>query len=37
MGRIAVELLLEPPEQPSVRHVPMPLRRRDSVGPPAGG
>ena len=37
MGRTAVELLLEPPELPSVRHVPMPLRRRDSVGPPAGG
>ena len=37
MGRAAVELLLEPPELPSVRHVPMPLRRRDSVGPPAGG
>ena len=34
MGRTAVELLLEPPELPSVRHVPMPLRRRDSVGPP---
>ena len=35
MGRTAVELLLEPPELPSVRHVPMPLRRRDPVGPPA--
>ncbi len=36
MGRTAVELLLEPPEQPVVRRLPMPLRRRESVGPPAG-
>jgi LacI family transcriptional regulator len=35
MGRTAVELLLEPPEQPVVRRLPMPLRRRESVGPPA--
>ena len=34
MGRAAIELVLDPPDEPEVRRLPMPLRRRDSVGPP---
>ena len=36
MGRTAVELLLEPPGEPALRRLPMPLRRRDSVAAPSG-
>jgi LacI family transcriptional regulator, galactose operon repressor len=35
LGRRAVELLLTDGRQPEVERVPMPLRRRASVGPPA--
>jgi LacI family transcriptional regulator len=35
LGRRAVELLLTEGRQPEVERVPMPLRRRASVGPPA--
>ena len=35
MGRLAVESLLCPEPPPSLRLVPMPVRVRDSVGPPA--
>ncbi len=34
MGRRAVETLLSPNRQPIVDRIPMPMRERDSVGPP---
>lgn len=37
MGRQGVELLLSPDRPPTVHRVPMPLRVRDSVGPPPTG
>lgn len=36
MGRLAVETLLGPDTPPGLQRVHMPLRARDSVGPPAG-
>lgn len=36
MGRLAVEALLSPEPGPEVRKVRMPVRARDSIGPPAG-
>lgn len=37
LGRLAVELLLDPDSAPGTRLVDMPLRSRASVGPPPGG
>ena len=36
LGRVAVELVLDPPGEAEVRRLPMPLRRRESVAPPRG-
>ncbi len=36
MGRLSVELLLDPPETAQVHRVPMRLHQRESVAPPAG-
>ena len=36
LGRVAVELVLDPPGEAEVRRLPMPLRRRESVAAPRG-